>query len=211
MWFSPGSRKQRPPRQTFYPPTETYEQRPLKRRRRKFSTSDQSLDFSGSHGDDSSLFKNIRLGQTDQDTLWRYELAVLCYEFLPRDRSEPSDVFDTRIFLGNLPANITKEEIKDHFSRHVSCTINEIQLFASRGFVKLTDPMDGREVVPALHGSNFQGHRLIVQFAKGFRPNRVPQDYQLVEVQDPCPLDQAIVYFKVFKSCSLKKESEVAE
>lgn len=37
------------------------------------------------------------------------------------------------------------------------------------GFIEYSDPLDARDVVPAFHGSDFQGERLTVQFARGTR------------------------------------------
>jgi transcription initiation factor TFIID subunit 15 len=39
------------------------------------------------------------------------------------------------------------------------------------GFIEYKDSMDARDVVPAFHGSDFMGERLIVQFARGSRRN----------------------------------------
>jgi len=39
------------------------------------------------------------------------------------------------------------------------------------GFIEYKDAMDARDVVPAFHGSDFMGERLVVQFARGPRRN----------------------------------------
>ncbi|MCJ1444018.1 MAG: hypothetical protein MMC23_004518 [Stictis urceolatum] len=79
-----------------------------------------------------------------------------------------SDVSSTRLYLGNLPRDVTKEDIQEHFKTHGTGNITEIKLMNGFGFVEYEDPMDARDVVP--DGTDLKGSRLTVQFARGTRP-----------------------------------------
>ncbi|KAJ5591207.1 hypothetical protein N7450_005179 [Penicillium hetheringtonii] len=78
-----------------------------------------------------------------------------------------TEVSSTRLYLGNLPRNVTKQDIEEHFSTHGSGKITEIKLMNGFGFIEYEDAMDARDVVP--DGSDFKGERLTVQFARGPR------------------------------------------
>ncbi|OAG39713.1 hypothetical protein AYO21_05988 [Fonsecaea monophora] len=80
-----------------------------------------------------------------------------------------ADVSSTRLYLGNLPRNITKQDIEEHFGTHGTGSIKEIKLMNGFGFIEYEDAMDARDVVPAFHGTMFKGERLTVQFARGPR------------------------------------------
>ncbi|KAJ6166710.1 hypothetical protein N7470_002157 [Penicillium chermesinum] len=80
-----------------------------------------------------------------------------------------TEVSSTRLYLGNLPRNVTKNDVEEHFSAHGSGKITEIKLMNGFGFIEYEDAMDARDVVPAFHGSDFKGERLTVQFARGPR------------------------------------------
>ncbi|KAL8643935.1 MAG: hypothetical protein Q9210_007496, partial [Variospora velana] len=62
----------------------------------------------------------------------------------------------------------TKEDIQTHF-KEASGTIAEVKLMNGFGFIEYEDAMDARDVVPAYHGSDLNGSRLTVQFARGSR------------------------------------------
>ncbi|KAK5447779.1 hypothetical protein LTS15_009278 [Exophiala xenobiotica] len=78
-----------------------------------------------------------------------------------------ADVSSTRLYLGNLPRNITKQDIEDHFGTHGAGQIKEVKLMNGFGFIEYEDAMDARDVVP--DGTEFKGERLTVQFARGPR------------------------------------------
>ncbi|EXJ67915.1 uncharacterized protein A1O5_09262 [Cladophialophora psammophila CBS 110553] len=59
-----------------------------------------------------------------------------------------ADVSSTRLYLGNLPRNITKQDIEDHFGNHGTGSIKEIKLMNGFGFIEYEDAMDARDVVP---------------------------------------------------------------
>lgn len=80
-----------------------------------------------------------------------------------------TEVSETRLYLGNLPRNVTKADIEAHFSKHGNGKITEIKLMNGFGFIEYDDPLDARDVVPAFHGTDFMGERLTVQFARGNR------------------------------------------
>ncbi|KAL9942925.1 hypothetical protein D7B24_002870 [Verticillium nonalfalfae] len=80
-----------------------------------------------------------------------------------------TEVSSTRLYLGNLPRNVTKAEVEGHFATHGTGEITEIKLMNGFGFIEYKDAMDARDVVPAFHGSDFMGERLTVQFARGTR------------------------------------------
>jgi len=82
-------------------------------------------------------------------------------------------VSSTRLYLGNLPRNATKQDVENHFASHGG-KINEIKLMNGFGFIEFEDELDARDIVPTFHGSTFMGERLTVQFAKGSRREAPP-------------------------------------
>ncbi|PLB33664.1 uncharacterized protein BDW47DRAFT_113513 [Aspergillus candidus] len=85
-----------------------------------------------------------------------------------------TEVSSTRLYLGNLPRNVNKQDIEEHFSTHGSGKVTEIKLMNGFGFIEYEDAMDARDIVPAFHGSDFKGERLTVQFARGPRRKENP-------------------------------------
>ncbi|CAK4030532.1 hypothetical protein DOTSEDRAFT_73793 [Lecanosticta acicola] len=81
--------------------------------------------------------------------------------------SDAPGVSNTRLYLGNLPRTATKADVENHFNTHGTGKITEIKLMNGFGFIEYEDAMDARDVVPAFHGSEFMGERLVVQFARG--------------------------------------------
>ncbi|KAI9832901.1 MAG: hypothetical protein M1819_003931 [Sarea resinae] len=81
-----------------------------------------------------------------------------------------TEVSSTRLYLGNLPRNATKQDVQAHFETHGTGEITEIKLMNGFGFIEYKDALDARDVVPAFHGTDFMGERLTVQFARGSRP-----------------------------------------
>ncbi|KAL2119287.1 hypothetical protein VTJ04DRAFT_6247 [Mycothermus thermophilus] len=80
-----------------------------------------------------------------------------------------TEVSSTRLYLGNLPKHATKDDIRAHFSSLGTGEIIDIKVMNGFGFIEYKDAMDARDAVPALHGSDFLGERLTVQFARGNR------------------------------------------
>ncbi|KAI9771692.1 MAG: hypothetical protein M1840_001908 [Geoglossum simile] len=76
-------------------------------------------------------------------------------------------VSSTRLYLGNLPRNVTRKDIEDHFKKHGAGEITEVKLMSGFGFIEYKDSLDAMDVVP--DGSDFMGERLTVQFARGPR------------------------------------------
>ncbi|KAL8661799.1 MAG: hypothetical protein Q9202_005296 [Teloschistes flavicans] len=79
-----------------------------------------------------------------------------------------AEVSSTRLYLGNLPREVTKEDIQNHF-KDAPGTLAEVKLMNGFGFIEYEDAMDARDVVPTYHGSDLNGSRLTVQFARGTR------------------------------------------
>jgi len=96
-----------------------------------------------------------------------------------------AEVSNTRLYLGNLPRNATKADVENHFNTHGTGEITEIKLMNGFGFIEYKDAMDARDVVPAFHGSEFMGERLVVQFARG--SNRPREGYENAPRQAPRP------------------------
>ncbi|KAK5169366.1 uncharacterized protein LTR77_005341 [Saxophila tyrrhenica] len=94
-------------------------------------------------------------------------------------------VSNTRLYLGNLPRTATKADVENHFNTHGTGEITEIKLMNGFGFIEYKDEMDARDVVPAFHGSDFMGERLVVQFARG--SNRPRDDHGFAPRQAPRP------------------------
>lgn len=69
--------------------------------------------------------------------------------------------------LSDFP--VTKQDIQEHFSSQSNAKITEIKIMNGFGFIEFEDPMDARDIVPAFHGSDLNGVRLTVQFARGSR------------------------------------------
>ncbi|CAF9933567.1 MAG: hypothetical protein ALECFALPRED_005635 [Alectoria fallacina] len=84
-----------------------------------------------------------------------------------------AEVSSTRLYLGNLPRDVTKEDIQSHFKDGTG-NITEIKLMNGFGFIEYDDALDARDVVPAFHGSDMNGSRLTVQFARGSRQRDFP-------------------------------------
>ncbi|KAM5435919.1 hypothetical protein McanCB21832_002736 [Microsporum canis] len=59
-----------------------------------------------------------------------------------------SEVSSTRLYLGNLPRNVNKQDIEEHFGSHGTGKITEIKLMQGFGFIEYEDAMDAKDVVP---------------------------------------------------------------
>ncbi|KAI4172515.1 MAG: hypothetical protein LQ343_003509 [Gyalolechia ehrenbergii] len=102
-----------------------------------------------------------------------------------------AEVSSTRLYLGNLPRDVTKEDIQNHF-KEAAGTIAEVKLMNGFGFIEYEDALDARDVVPTYRewsnaatcqmlfaktpkdGSDLNGSRLTVQFARGSRQRDFP-------------------------------------
>ncbi|KAL8954987.1 MAG: hypothetical protein Q9183_006841, partial [Haloplaca sp. 2 TL-2023] len=67
-----------------------------------------------------------------------------------------AEVSPTRLYLGNLPRDVTKEDIQAHF-KDASGTITEVKLMNGFGFIEYEDALDARDVVPAYHFARRSG------------------------------------------------------
>ena len=75
-----------------------------------------------------------------------------------------------KVYIGNLPADVRKEEIKDVFSKfgdiidvRVKCPPNGTSAFA---FVEYSNGDDGGAAIDKYHDQDFLGRRLKVEFTK---------------------------------------------
>jgi len=75
--------------------------------------------------------------------------------------------------------------VENHFNTHGTGEITEIKLMNGFGFIEYKDALDARDVVPAFHGSEFMGERLVVQFARG--SNRPRDGFDAPPRQAPRP------------------------
>ncbi|KAF2803326.1 uncharacterized protein BDZ99DRAFT_345707, partial [Mytilinidion resinicola] len=69
-----------------------------------------------------------------------------------------------RLYLGNLPRDVTKHDVERHFQPIGG--IFEIRLMNGFGFIEYNHAIDARAAVTTLHGSEFMGERLVVNFAR---------------------------------------------
>jgi RNA recognition motif-containing protein len=64
-----------------------------------------------------------------------------------------TEVSATRLYLGNLPKGVNKQDVEAHFATHGTGEITEIKLMNGFGFIEYKDAMDARDVVPAFRTS----------------------------------------------------------
>lgn len=73
----------------------------------------------------------------------------------------------TRVYIGNLPADVVESELEDIFKRYgkyVSCDLKGGREGAPRfAFVEFDDPRDAAEAVRGENGQEFAGGRLRVR------------------------------------------------
>ncbi|KAL8938144.1 MAG: hypothetical protein Q9211_003354, partial [Gyalolechia sp. 1 TL-2023] len=85
------------------------------------------------------------------------------------------NLFDLVLVLSHPAASsrppVTKDDIQNHF-KEAAGTIAEVKLMNGFGFIEYEDAMDARDVVP--NGSDLNGSRLTVQFARGSRQRDFP-------------------------------------
>ncbi|CAD6196345.1 unnamed protein product [Caenorhabditis auriculariae] len=83
---------------------------------------------------------------------------------MPRD--------DTRIYVGNLPADVRERDVEDIFSKYGK--IKFVDVKGGRGpcfaFVEFDDSRDADDAVRGRDGYDFDGHRLRVEFTRGVGP-----------------------------------------
>ncbi|KAF2493056.1 hypothetical protein BU16DRAFT_529281 [Lophium mytilinum] len=79
-----------------------------------------------------------------------------------------------RLFIGNLPRDVTRNDVERLFQQIGE--LFEIRLMNGFGFVEYNNAVDARDAVAALHGSDFMGQRLVVNFTSGSSmPGRLAQ------------------------------------
>jgi arginine/serine-rich splicing factor 7 len=72
-----------------------------------------------------------------------------------------------KIYVGNLPERARPEEIKECFSKFGN--VVNMELKGNYGFIEYEERRICEEAIDSLHGSEFQGSNLRVEFAHGER------------------------------------------
>jgi len=77
------------------------------------------------------------------------------------------------VFIGNLPSDITRQEISNLLSAHGGVSEVFHQANMTFGFAQMTDESAASAAISALHGSNLRGRKLILSRAKHRTTRRV--------------------------------------
>lgn len=78
----------------------------------------------------------------------------------------------SNLYVGNLPFDVTEDELHDHFAGHgpvVSAKIimdRETGRSRGFGFVEMEQAEDAQKAIDALNGQDFKGRNLTVNIAK---------------------------------------------
>uniref|UniRef100_A0A914ZZ54 RRM domain-containing protein n=1 Tax=Parascaris univalens TaxID=6257 RepID=A0A914ZZ54_PARUN len=79
---------------------------------------------------------------------------------------------DCRIFIGNLPQDVTQRDLEDIFEKYGHICYTDIKF--TRGvpfaFIEFDDPRDARDAVRGRDGYSFDGCRLRVELTRGVGP-----------------------------------------
>ena len=81
-----------------------------------------------------------------------------------------------KLYVGNLPYNITEERLQQHFSQHGSVVSARIIIdkFTGRskgfGFVEMSSDQEAEKAVNALNGTDFEGRNIVVSEARPQAP-----------------------------------------
>ena len=77
-------------------------------------------------------------------------------------RDDTRSIVTTKLFVGNLPADITSEELRGYFEKYGSVTECDV-VNEDFGFVHFSTPEEADEAVDAMNGQDVHGSRLRVQ------------------------------------------------
>jgi len=71
-----------------------------------------------------------------------------------------------KLYVGNLPYSVTKEELQDTFSAHG--TVNSVTVIEGKGFgfVEMGSPEEAAKAKSALDGNDFGGRKMKVDEAR---------------------------------------------
>lgn len=81
-----------------------------------------------------------------------------------------------KLYVGNLPYNVTEERLQQHFAQHgsvVSARIITDKLSGRAkgfGFVEMSSDQDAEKAINALNGTDFEGRNIVVSEARPQAP-----------------------------------------
>jgi RNA recognition motif-containing protein len=81
-----------------------------------------------------------------------------------------------KLYVGNLPYNVTEERLQQHFAQHGSVLSARIitDKFTSRskgfGFVEMGGDQDAEKAIGVLNGTDFEGRNIVVSEARPQAP-----------------------------------------
>ena len=77
-----------------------------------------------------------------------------------------------KLYVGNLPYNVTEERLQQHFAQHGSVISARIitDKFSGRskgfGFVEMSSDAEAERAISALNGTDFEGRNIVVSEAR---------------------------------------------
>ena len=81
-----------------------------------------------------------------------------------------------KLYVGNLPYNVTEDRLQQHFAQHGSVLSARIitDKFSGRskgfGFVEMSSDQDAEKAISALNGTDFEGRNIVVSEARPQAP-----------------------------------------
>ena len=81
-----------------------------------------------------------------------------------------------KLYIGNLPYNVTEERLQQHFAQHGSVMSARIitDKFTGRskgfGFVEMSSDQDAEKAINGLNGTDFEGRNIVVSEARPQAP-----------------------------------------
>lgn len=81
-----------------------------------------------------------------------------------------------KLYVGNLPYNVTEERLQQHFAQHGSVISARIitDKFTGRskgfGFVEMSSEQEAEKAIAALNGTDFEGRNIVVSEARPQAP-----------------------------------------
>ena len=82
----------------------------------------------------------------------------------------------TKLYVGNLPYNVTEERLQEHFAQHGPVVSARIitDKFSGRskgfGFVEMASTQEAEKATTALNGTDFEGRNIVVSEARPQAP-----------------------------------------
>ena len=83
-----------------------------------------------------------------------------------------------KLYVGNLPYNVTEEKLHDHFAQHGSVVSARIisDKFTGKskgfGFVEMSSDQEAEKAISALNGTDFEGRNIVVSEARPQAPRQ---------------------------------------